>query len=135
MFFVCLFFCFFWLLFSHGPVEVESFLNGSIWPQDGTLTSTINPGQVGSRNNINNIVSHTPKISRTGTTPSDAVLCHTQDTPFWVGGSYPSAGRNTVGVFLSTMTGRISDCKHACILQIICLSFSIIFGPGRGVKI
>ena len=36
-------------------------------------------------------------LSRTGVSPSDAVWCHIQDTPF-IGGTCPFA-RDTVGIF------------------------------------
>ena len=32
---------------------------------------------------------HTPQISRTGVSPSEAYRCHTKDTPFWCGGLTP----------------------------------------------
>ena len=53
-----------------------------IWPKDGALTCTTTVNQSGPRNNGNEGVLHTPKISRNGALPSDTVLCHSQDTPF-----------------------------------------------------
>ena len=43
-------------------------------------------------------------LLRTGTSPSEPIKYHNQDTPFW-GCSYPSAG-DTVRVFKVPMTGE-----------------------------
>ena len=59
----------------HSPMEYESFLNRSILLIDGTLTSTTSRPE----SNGNEGVLHTPKISKNGALPSDAVRSHIQD--------------------------------------------------------
>ena len=44
------------------------------------LTDTTNPGSSGSKSNGNRGQFHISQSSRTGASPSDAGLCHTQDT-------------------------------------------------------
>ena len=51
-------------------------LDSSICPVDRTLTSTISLGQSGPRSNGNEVVLHTFKSSKTGSSLSDAVKCH-----------------------------------------------------------
>ena len=63
-----------------------------------TLKGTTIPGLNGNESNRNKGVVHTPQMSRWGTSPSDAVLCHTLDTPFYKEVIASSAGY-TVGVF------------------------------------
>ena len=48
-------------------------LNKSIWPIDGTLTSTTNPCEGGPGSNDNERVYHTSQISRTEDAVSDTV--------------------------------------------------------------
>ena len=47
-----------------------------------TLTSTTIPSYSGPGSNGNEGVFHIPFISRTGTSPSNSVKCHTQNIPF-----------------------------------------------------
>ena len=54
---------------------------------DETLTGTTTPSQSEPGSNVNEKIFHTPQISRTKLSLLDAVLCHTQDTPFFWGGS------------------------------------------------
>ena len=49
------------------------------------LLGTNTPGQSGSKSNDDKTVLHIPKILRTGSTPSDAVQYHTQNTTFSCG--------------------------------------------------
>ena len=73
-------------------------------PFGTTLTGTIIPSQSGPGSNVNESVLHTPHISRTESSASDAVLCHTQEPPVFFGGgfsvgrSFPSSG-DTISVF------------------------------------
>ena len=67
--------------FVHSFIEYKWFLNGSILPIDGALTGTILLRQSNPWSNGNEEVLNTLQISKTGTSPSDAVQCHTQDTP------------------------------------------------------
>ena len=53
----------------------------------GTLTGNITMGRRRSWSNGNEGVLHTSQISRTGTSPSDAILCYTKDIPFMVVGN------------------------------------------------
>ena len=50
--------------------------------KDGTLTGTTTLSQSGPGSNTKKRILHTSYISRTGTSLSDEVYCHTQDTPF-----------------------------------------------------
>ena len=55
-------------------------------------------GQSGLGSNVNEMALDTPKISKTGASTSDAVLCHHQVITIFGGGvSYPSA-KNTVNI-------------------------------------
>ena len=55
-------------------------LNSSIWPLDGTLTSSTTPGESGPESNGNKGVLYIPQSSRIGASPLDAVCYHIQDT-------------------------------------------------------
>ena len=48
-------------------------MNSSVWPIDGTLAGTTNPGQSGTGSNSNEEVLPIPQSSKTGAAPSDAV--------------------------------------------------------------
>ena len=64
---------------------IKFILNISIWPIDGMLKGTITLHQSGAGCNCNWRVLLIPQISKTGTTPSETVCCHTQDTEFtWI---------------------------------------------------
>ena len=56
------------------------------------LTGNTTLGQDGAGSIGNKRVLHTLQVSRTGTSPLDAVTCHAQDTPFEGEGTCPSAG-------------------------------------------
>ena len=74
--FVQLFFYFF-IFFAHGHVEYKYFSNWPIWLKDGTLTDTTNPSPNGPVNNGNESVLHTARL---GSSLSDTVWCHTQNS-------------------------------------------------------
>ena len=57
--------------------------NSSIWSIDRILSGAITPGQSGLRGDGNEGVLCIPQSSRTGFSPSDAVLWHIQDTCWW----------------------------------------------------
>ena len=59
--------------FLLGSTEYESVLNWSIWPLNETLIGNTTPGQSASGSNSNEMVPHPPHISKTNTSPSDAV--------------------------------------------------------------
>ena len=48
------------------PIEYEYFLNRSIWPVDGTLKGSTNPGEGEPTSKSNEGVLHIPRISITG---------------------------------------------------------------------
>ena len=83
------------ILFTHCSTEFSS---RSLWPLDGTLKGTITPGQSGPGSNSNEGVLHTTKNSRAEASQPDAINYRTQDTLFFGGGSYSSAG-DTVSIF------------------------------------
>ena len=51
-------------------------LNSSIWPIDGTLTGTVNPGQSGPENNGNERILHIPQRSKTGASPLHSLVSY-----------------------------------------------------------
>ena len=51
-----------------------------MWPKDGTLRDSIISAESGPGSNSNEGVFHTPQISSTGTSLTDAVWNFTQDT-------------------------------------------------------
>ena len=69
--------------------------------QKWTLTDTTTLS--GPRSNGNEGVLHTPKSSRTRSSPPDAVQCYNKDTPFVDGISYPTAG-DTVSILQTLLT-------------------------------
>ena len=60
-------------IFAHGPIEYKWFLNSFLWLINGNLKWTTTPGQSGPGSKGNERVPHTPKISRTGASSSEAV--------------------------------------------------------------
>ena len=56
-------------------------MNSSIWPIDKSLTGTLTPRRSGPESNSNEGAIHIPQTV-TGTSPSDAFQCHTQDTSY-----------------------------------------------------
>ena len=76
------------LFYGQGPIEFESFI---IYL---TYRCTLATGQSGFGSNGIERVHHTTHISRTGS--SSTVQCHTQDSLFFGGGSYPSAGDTVI---------------------------------------
>ena len=83
-----------------------STINNSIWPIYGTLTATTTPGQNGPESNDNEGVHHIPQSSRTGLSPSDAVLCYIHNTlcvcVWGVVVEFLPFCRDAVGVFYSS---------------------------------
>ena len=56
-----------------------------------TPTGTITPSQSEPGSNGNKEVLHTLQISTSGDSPADAISCHTQNTPYLVGGGNPTS--------------------------------------------
>ena len=61
------------------PIIYKYFLNRHIWTINETLTGTTNLSQSGSWSNCNEEEHYSSKTSRTGASPSDSILYHTQD--------------------------------------------------------
>ena len=78
----CLKVCFYQLFFWHmdSPIDMEWFLNRSIWPVVRTLTSIIILDQSWPGSNGNEKVLHTHQLSKTDASLSNALKCHTQDS-------------------------------------------------------
>ena len=73
---------------------------------DGTLTGITTLGQSGAGSNGKRVVIHTPQISKTGTSPINAVQFHTQDTTFGGGrgsGAISLQGRGYSQYILSSV--------------------------------
>ena len=58
--------------FAHGTIKYE-YLNRTVWLLDGSPTDTTTWGHDESGSNDNEGVLHTPQISGTGASPSDAI--------------------------------------------------------------
>ena len=72
--------CFYAYSFKHSDTILIIFKNRPILLLDGTLTGTTSLSKPGS--NCNEEVFYIPHTSRFVVSLPDAVLCHTQDTPF-----------------------------------------------------
>ena len=72
-----------------------------IWPLERILAGTTSLSQSWPGSNGNEGVLQTPQISRTGTSPSDAVFCHIQDTSFFKRWRSYSLTGDTISVFLA----------------------------------
>ena len=72
------------------PITNNFQIDLSTWPIDVTLTNTITPDQSRPGSNGNGKVLHILKISRTRTSPSDAVLASYLGHPLFWRGSNPA---------------------------------------------
>ena len=72
-------------LYAIGYSNLIQIIYKYIWAKGGTLTKSTAMGHIGPGSNGNELSLHSSQISRSGASPPDALLCHTQDTTLFQG--------------------------------------------------